>query len=194
LAAAAERLEQAGRFEGRAQITQTVQVNLPRGATLFTADQPSSANVAATVEMNERPGIVWLDLRRASSDAPLPEERLSAETHAFVTEVRDAVAELGLRSPGPGVAPVPADAVSRVNAKLGSRPDIVSIYLDGDYVSAVTVRAPALAQYADVGVLRADSGTYRGMSYTTTSWVSVADATPLPPAPIHHPASPLQPT
>src|SRR5262249_10879019 len=52
----------------------------------------------------------------------------------------------------------------------------------------VTVRAPALAQYADVGVLRADSGTYRGMSYTTTSWVSVADATSLRRAGIEYPA------
>src|SRR5262249_38257170 len=127
LAAAAERLDQAGRFEGRAQITQTVQVNLPRGATLFTADQPARANVAATVEMNERAGVAWLDLRRASPDAPLPEERLPAESHAFVTEIRDAVADLGLRSTAPGVAPVPADAVSRVNAKLGSRPDIVAV-------------------------------------------------------------------
>ncbi len=185
---AVERVQGASAWEARAEITQTIQVNIPRGATLFGAAQTTNIGVPASIELAQREGAVWIDLRRPTPDAPLPEERLPAENKAFISEIRQAAAELGLRGAGPSITALGADAVSRLNARLSGRPEILSLYMEGDQVGAVTVRAPAFAQYADLGPLRSEVGTWRGMTYTATSWISVADATSLRRAGIEYPA------
>ncbi|MBI4507770.1 MAG: transglutaminase domain-containing protein [Chloroflexi bacterium] len=173
-------------YNARQELTQTIRVVQPKGNLLFAASLPLRASVGAQAEIErfaER-ARVRVDLRQAPEKAA-PAFRAVAEQVRALLGREDTVAFVANLSTGD--TRLPQYMLAALRQHLRSPVELTEVWLSNGQVVVVEMLAQG-GGYGDIAVLRASGGVRRGMQYTVSSSVSVADADSLRLAGTNYPA------
>lgn len=173
-------------YNQRQELTQTIRVVQPKGNLLFAASLPLRASVGAQAEIErfaER-ARVRVDLRQGLDKAP-PAFRAVAEQVRNLLGREDTYTFVSTLSTGD--TRLPPYMLAALRQHLPSPVELTEVWLSNGQVVVVEMLAQG-GGYGDIAVLRASGGVRRGMQYTVTSSVSVADAESLRLAGTNYPA------